>query len=145
MITSEFLIFEAWAKEGLAARTRWETDLQQEGSRADRPFLDDCNGIRLTHLVIRLQRMLLVAAHLTAATRRSNSWSLHRPGVEVSVSPLPASDCLGHAHTLTVAIPSRLEPLGRRQAQDLHVRVIATCGASLPVSCLVREAVQIEP
>lgn len=67
----EFLIFEAWAEEGLATRTRGETYLQEEGSRADRPFLDDCNGIRLTHLVIRLKCMLLVAAHLTAATERS--------------------------------------------------------------------------
>ena len=92
MITSEFLIFEAWAKEGLAARTRGETDLQEVGSRADRPFLDDCNGIRLTRVVILPKRMLLVAAHLTAATGRSNSWSLHHPVVEVSVSPLPASD-----------------------------------------------------
>ena len=141
LITSEFLVFEAWAKEGLAARARGETDLQEEGSRADRAFLEDCNGVRRTHLVIRLKRMLLIAAHLTAATQRSNSWSLHRPGMEVMVCALPTRDWPGHHHAFTVATPRRLEPLGRRQAQHLPVRVIATCGASWLLACLVSHTV----
>ena len=44
-------------------------------------------------------------------------------------------------HTFTVATPHRLEPLGRRQAQHLPVRVIATSGASWPVACQVRHTV----
>jgi len=51
--------------------------------------------------------------------------------------PLPMRDWPGHYHAFTVATPRRREPLDRRQAQYLPVRVIATSGASWLLASLV--------
>ena len=55
--------------------------------------------------------------------------------------PLPMRDWPALYHAFTVATSRRLELLGRRQAQHLPVRVIATCGASWLLGCPVSHAV----
>ena len=77
-----------------------------------------------------------------AAGKRRATWpSLRCPHVEVSILPLPMRDWSGLHHAFTVATPRRLEPLGRRQAQYLPVRVIATSGASWLLASLVSHKV----
>jgi hypothetical protein len=59
--------------------------------------------------------------------------------------PLPMRDWPGLYHAVTVATPRRREPLGRRQAQYLPVRVIATSGASWLLASLVsHEVTEVE-
>jgi len=55
--------------------------------------------------------------------------------------PLLMRDWPGLCHAFTVATPRRREPLDRRQAQYLPVRVIATSGASWLLASLVSHKV----